>query len=602
MIPQSFIQDLLVRVDIVDVVGRYVQLKKGGANLLGLCPFHNEKSPSFTVSPAKQFFHCFGCGAHGSAVGFLMEHAGISYVEAIHDLARTVGMVVPQQESQAFLGKSLSVPQEESVSPSLLNVMARVSQCYRQQLRQSPQAIAYLKGRGLSGEVAAKFGLGYAPKGWQSLLNEFGSYQDKTVTQPLLAVGVLIKSERAGQAGEDRYYDRFRDRIVFPIRNTKGQIIAFGGRVLDGGGEPKYLNSPETPLFSKGHELYGLFEARSAIREMGYVLVTEGYMDVVALAQHGFNNVVATLGTACTPFHIQKLLRQTDRIVFSFDGDKAGKHAARRALDACLPYLSDGKAIYFLFLPGEHDPDSFVRTRGAEMFAKEVENAMPLSQFLLRLVSQGVDLRQPEGRAQALAMAKPLLQNIPAGGFRLQIVHSLAELTVSSAEEIEAICDLKATVARRSYPPLAKSKRLPPTALGQQILRLLLCFPELASNLDAKTRTMLTQVDHAEGAILADLLRYCDRCGSSFAMLNEYLMQSSFASNYVVLQQEVMMSNITIDVAKIELTGAVKKLIKELFKREQNILVERLQSGQASEAEYTHYRTLMDRIHKDQSI
>lgn len=600
MIPQSFIQDLLVRVDIVDVVGRYVQLKRGGANLLGLCPFHNEKSPSFTVSPAKQFFHCFGCGAHGSAIGFLMEHAGISYVEAIHDLARTVGMVVPQQESQAFLGNPLSASQESAPS-SLLNIMARVSQYYRQQLRQAPQAIAYLKGRGLSGEVAAKFGLGYAPKGWQNLLSEFGSYHDKTVTQPLLEVGVLIKSERVQQTGDGRYYDRFRDRIVFPIRNTKGQIVAFGGRVLDGG-EPKYLNSPETPLFSKGQELYGLFEARSAIREMGYVLVTEGYMDVVALAQHGFNNVVATLGTACTPFHIQKLLRQTDRIVFSFDGDKAGKRAARRALDICLPYLADGKAIYFLFLPGEHDPDSFVRTQGAEIFAKEIENAMPLSQFFLKLVSQDVDLRQAEGRAEALAHAKPLLQNIPAGGFRLQLIRSLSELTMNSAEEIEAVCDLKTTVARRNYPPLAKSKRLPPTALGQQILRLLLCFPELASNLDNKVRAMLTQADHAEGAILADLLCYCDRCGSNFAMLNECLMQSPFASNYMALQQDVMMNDVTIDVAKIELAGAVKKLVKELFKREQNILAERLQSGQASEAEYMHYRTLMDRIHKDQPI
>ncbi len=600
MIPQSFIQDLLVRVDIVDVVGRYVQLKKGGANLLGLCPFHNEKSPSFTVSPAKQFFHCFGCGAHGSAVGFLMEHAGISYVEAIHDLARMVGMVVPEQVSQAFLDKSLSVSQE-STSPSLLNVMTRVSQYYRQQLRQALQAIAYLKGRGLSGEVAAKFGLGYAPKGWQNLLSEFGSYHDKAVTQPLLEAGVLIKSERAQQTGEERYYDRFRDRIVFPIRNTKGQIIAFGGRVLDGG-EPKYLNSPETPLFSKSHELYGLFEARSAIREMGYVLVTEGYMDVVALAQHGFNNVVATLGTACTSFHIQKLLRQADRIVFSFDGDKAGKHAARRALDACLPYLSDGKAIYFLFLPGEHDPDSFVRTQGAEIFAKEVENAMPLSQFFLKLVSQDIDLRQPEGRARAQANAKPLLQSIPAGGFRLQMIHSLAELTASSVEEIEAISDLKATVARRTGAPFAKSKRLPPTTLVQQILRLLLCFPELASNLDTKTRTMLTQTDHPEGAMLVDLLHYCDQYGSNFSMLSEYLMQSPFASHYALLQQDVMMDDVTIDVAKIELADAVKKWIKELLKREQNTLVERLQSGQASEAEYTHYRTLMDQIHKDQSI
>ncbi|HEY0845740.1 MAG TPA: DNA primase, partial [Noviherbaspirillum sp.] len=358
MIPQSFIQDLLNRVDIVDVVGRYVQLKKGGANYMGLCPFHNEKSPSFTVSPTKQFYHCFGCGAHGTAIGFLIEYSGLGFVEAVKDLAQGVGMTVPDQDRLPPAQRA----EAQAKSFALSDVMTKAADFYRHQLRGAQQAIAYLKGRGLTGEIAARFGLGYAPDGWDSLRGVFPDYQ----AQELVESGLVIDKSEEGGGGRKRY-DRFRDRIMFPIRNIKGQVIGFGGRVLDGG-EPKYLNSPETPLFQKGSELYGLFEARQAIREAGYALVTEGYMDVVALAQLGFPQAVATLGTACTPTHVQKLLRQTDQVVFSFDGDAAGRRAARRALDACLPHASDDKVIKFLFLPTEHDPDSYIRELGAEAF------------------------------------------------------------------------------------------------------------------------------------------------------------------------------------------------------------------------------------------
>ena len=367
-IPQAFIQELLARTDVVEVVGRYVQLKKGGANYMGLCPFHGEKSPSFTVSPSKQFFHCFGCGKNGNAIGFLMDHSGMNFVEAVKDLAQTYGLQVPEDETDP--ADRQRAQQQRQRQATLSEVLEKAAEAYRKHLKTAPQAVAYLKGRGLSGEVAKQFGLGYAPEGWRSLASVFADYQD-----PLLVESGLVISN-AEDGGEEKRYDRFRDRVMFPIRNVKGECIGFGGRVM-GDGSPKYLNSPETPVFSKGRELYGLYEARTALREAGYVLVTEGYMDVVALAQLGFPNAVATLGTACTTDHVQKLFRFTDALVFSFDGDAAGRRAARKALDGALPFASDVRNVKFLFLPAEHDPDSFVREHGAEAFARLVSDATP---------------------------------------------------------------------------------------------------------------------------------------------------------------------------------------------------------------------------------
>ena len=355
-IPQTFIQELLARADVVDIVGRYVQLKKGGANYMGLCPFHGEKSPSFSVSPTKQFYHCFGCGKNGNAIGFLMDHAGMSFVEAVNDLAQQFGMQVPQEDASPQ-DRARAQEQKEKQN-TLTSVLEKAGDAYRRQLKDAPRAVAYLKGRGLSGEVAKRFGLGYAPEGWRSLASVFPSYDD-----PLLVESGLVISNTE-EGAEEKRYDRFRDRVMFPIRNIKGECIGFGGRVL-GDEKPKYLNSPETPVFSKGRELYGLFEARAHLRDKGYALVTEGYMDVVALAQLGFPNAVATLGTACTPDHVQKLFRFTDAVVFSFDGDSAGRRAARKALDGALPYATDVRSIKFLFLPEEHDPDSFIRAHGS---------------------------------------------------------------------------------------------------------------------------------------------------------------------------------------------------------------------------------------------
>jgi len=357
-IPAPFLQELLARADIVEIVGRHVQLKKGGANFSGLCPFHTEKSPSFTVSPSKQFYHCFGCGKNGNAIGFLIDHLGMNFREAVKDLAQQYGLQVPEEDIAPAERARQAQAREQHAS--LSDVLEKAARAYTAELKNSAKAIGYFKGRGLSGAVARDFGLGYAPEGWRYLASVFPDYAD-----PLLVESGLVISAEDQSNDEGKRYDRFRDRVMFPIRNVKGQCIGFGGRVF-GDEKPKYLNSPETPVFSKGRELYGLFEARAALREHGYALVTEGYMDVVALAQLGFANAVATLGTACTADHVQKLFRFTDAVVFGFDGDAAGRRAARKALDAALPFASDTRSVKFLFLPPEHDPDSFIRQHGAQ--------------------------------------------------------------------------------------------------------------------------------------------------------------------------------------------------------------------------------------------
>ncbi|MDD2711899.1 MAG: DNA primase [Simplicispira sp.] len=429
-IPQSFIQELLDRTDIVDVVGRYVQLKKGGANFMGLCPFHGEKSPSFSVSPAKQFFHCFGCSKNGNAITFLMEHTGMGFVEAVHDLAQQTGLQVPQDDVSPQERERAAAQKQQQAT--LTEVLEKAGDAYRQHLRTAAHAVDYLKGRGVSGAVAKRFGLGYAPQGWHGLASVFAHYDD-----PLLQeAGLVIVNDDNPQ--DVRRYDRFRDRLMFPIRNVKGECIGFGGRVL-GDDKPKYLNSPETPVFHKGRELYGLFEARTAIREQGFALVTEGYMDVVALAQLGFPNAVATLGTACTPEHLGKLFRFTETVVFSFDGDSAGRRAARKALDNALAHASDTRSIKFLFLPAEHDPDSFVRAHGSEAFARHIAQAVPLSAFLLEAASEQCDLATPEGRAHMTSNARPLWELLPDGVLKRQLLGEVAALAQLDARDLSDV-------------------------------------------------------------------------------------------------------------------------------------------------------------------
>jgi len=459
VIPDSFIEDLLARVDIVDLVDSYVPLKKSGANYAACCPFHNEKSPSFTVSPTKQFYHCFGCGAHGTAIGFVMEYQGIGFIDAVKELASRAGMQVPESEGRGFSDE------KPGQTRALIDVMARAAQYYKDQLKASSRAIEYCRKRGLTGEVAARFGMGYAPDGWQNLQAAFSDYN----AEELKLAGLVIENE----AG--RRYDRFRERLMIPIVNPKGDIIAFGGRIIDQG-EPKYLNSPETPLFEKGRELFGLPQARQALRDTNTAIVTEGYMDVIALAQNGVGNAVATLGTATTASHVNKLLRQVDRIVFCFDGDSAGRKAAWRALENSLEALADNKRLGFVFLPQGDDPDSYIRTHGKDEFDRLVKQAMPLSDFLLRELAQRCDLTSSEGKAQLIYEAKPLLLRLPTPLLRLQLVKRLAEASGFAQSEVERLCELK------SYAPAAPARaRRPAPSLTRNLLRIILHKPALAA-------------------------------------------------------------------------------------------------------------------------
>ncbi|MEO6421888.1 MAG: DNA primase [Candidatus Nitrotoga sp.] len=490
MIPKSFIHDLLSRLDIVDVIERYVPLKKAGSNYIACCPFHNEKSPSFTVSRSKQFYHCFGCGAHGTIIGFAMEHGGLGFVDAVEELASSAGMIVPSEVPEQAL--------HHKVAQDLYEVLQSATRYFRDQLKLSPPAIDYLKQRGLSGEIALRFGIGYAPEGWQNLRSIFANYQDSS----LLEAGLVIENE------DGKRYDRFRDRIMFPIVNVRGQVIGFGGRVL-GSGDPKYLNSPETELFDKGRELYGLFQALKAIRTNRQVLVVEGYMDVVALAQHGIEYAVATLGTATTPYHVQKMLRLTDKVMFCFDGDAAGQRAAWRAMENALPQLVDGKHIGFLFLPLRHDPDSFVREHGTAAFEQLLHEALPLSSYMLRELSMQVDLYTQEGRTSLLQRAKPLLTVISAPTTALLLRKEVAALAGITQAELEALYVIKPIGA---LPRRAPQKAARPVASNLRVLlRCLLFQPDLARELpenwvavgeEAAAITALTEWSRAqEGAI-----------------------------------------------------------------------------------------------------
>jgi DNA primase len=421
-IPQSFIDDLLNRVDIVQIVDSRVSLKKTGREYQACCPFHNEKTPSFTVSPNKQFYHCFGCGAHGSAIGFLMDFEHLEFPEAIEELARSVGMDVPREAGSDFRPD----PRKEDH----YSLLQRTDQFYRTQLReheQAAKAVDYLKQRGLSGEIAATFGIGYAPPGWDSLLHYLGS--DAETQKAAVELGLLVRKD------DGRLYDRFRDRVMFPIRDRRGRTIGFGGRVF-GDEKPKYLNSPESPLFHKGQELYGLFEARKASQKLERLLVVEGYMDVVALAQFGLRNAVATLGTATTPEHLERLYRTVQEVVFCFDGDNAGRRAAWRALENTLPVLRDGREARFLFLPEGEDPDSLVRRIGKDAFQKKTVDSVPLSRFFYESLSQQVDTRSVDGRAHLVELARPLLQKLPDSVFRDLMLEELSQHSGLNQEQL----------------------------------------------------------------------------------------------------------------------------------------------------------------------
>ncbi len=567
MIPESFIQELLHRVDIVDLIDSHVPLKKAGANYAACCPFHNEKSPSFTVSPSKQFYHCFGCGAHGTAISFLMEYSGLGFIDAIKELAGRAGLQIPEDEGRRHHdGPKLT---------TLTEIMTRAAKYYYEQMKRSEKAIQYLKGRGVSGEIAQKFGIGYAPDGWQNL---GAAFEDYTIPE-LQAAGLVIKNEQG------RLYDRFRDRVMFPIINQKGEVIAFGGRVL-GEGEPKYLNSPETPLFEKGREVFGLPQARAALRDKDTAIVVEGYMDVVALAQHGVGNAVATLGTATTATHVQKLLRQVDRIVYCFDGDNAGRKAAWRALENSLEALPEQKSIGFVFLPDGEDPDSFVRSQGSEAFERMIAQATPLSEFLLRELASHCDMTSSEGKAKLVAEAKPLLTRLQTPLLRLQLVKRLAEASGFSQQEVERLCDLR-PIAR---PAPARVPRQAPSLL-RPLLRLLLQKPELAKRLPLDALPN----NSAEARAARHLCETIIAAGTPTPAYSGLLERLRGNEDEAILREaaaELMQEPYAEEDIEPEFEGAVKRLQEAEHKRVFGLLqekVSRLGVAGLSSEEKQHY-------------
>jgi DNA primase len=472
LIPQDFIDDLIARADIVEVVGRRVQLKKAGREFKACCPFHDEKTPSFTVSPGKGFYHCFGCGAHGTAIGFLMEFDHMSFVESIESLAGSMGVEVPHSESDKPARRY----------DELFSLMATVAKYWQSAIKDAPAVVDYLKKRGIDGATAKRFGIGYAPDGWSNVLDKFGKSAE--ATERLLATGLIIRKDNG------QHYDRFRDRIMFPIRDARGRTIGFGGRTL-GDGEPKYLNSPETVLFHKGRELYGLFEARQALRNIEQLVVVEGYMDVIALARHGIDFAVATLGTATTNEHLNHLFRLTENVCFSFDGDRAGKAAAWRALENALPQIREGRQVRFVFLPDGHDPDSFVNEYGADAFVNALDSGVALSGFLIDELASQVDMQTVDGRARLAELARPLVNKIPTGVYRELLIESLAEAVGLTALKLEKMIAGGAKPARHSASKGAVSgkKRKLPSGTGKpsvvrHAITILLNHPEAGRNLE----------------------------------------------------------------------------------------------------------------------
>jgi DNA primase len=581
MIPQEFIQSLLGRVDIVDVVDRHVKLKKAGANFQACCPFHNEKTPSFSVSPTKQFYHCFGCGAHGNAIGFLMEYSGLAYPEAIRSLAESIGMPVPESRTRYEKSGAAQVP---GLAPRMLDAL----NYFRAELKKSRAAIDYLKGRGLSGEIAARYGIGYAPDGWQNLEAIYPDY----ATGPLKDTGLVIDSEPGDGEKRSRRYDRFRNRVMFPILDSRGNVIGFGGRVI-GAGEPKYLNSPETPLFEKGRELYGLYQARRAIRDANQVIVVEGYMDVVALAQHGVENAVATLGTATTPFHLAKLLKLADNVVFCFDGDSAGRKAAWRALEVSLPVLADGKVVSFLFLPAEDDPDTYVRREGKDAFVAAAAAAKPLSQYLFAELTSKVDMSSEEGRARLLSQARPLLSQIEAPALGAMLRRRLAELARLEPGEIDRMLPQRAPEKRTSQTPGRVVRKT--TSLESKLLARVLLRPELSAAIPQEFIPAFTAEGAALRAVLDFFAEFPER---STAQASAYFDGTEHQAPIEVSLAEPLLHQADspdLDLAS-EVADMVEKLSLDHWSRRRSELSRLVEEGTATPEQKVEFSELLERL------
>jgi len=560
-IPQHFIDELVARADIIEVIGTRVPLKKAGKEFKGCCPFHDEKTPSFHVVPDKQFYHCFGCGAHGTALGFLMDYDHLSFVEAVEELAARAGLTVPREEDTNAPQK----PADDLYAP-----LEQAAELFRQQLKSSDRAINYLKKRGLTGDIAVRFGMGYAPEAWDFVLKHLGS--SETETRKLLQVGLVIEREQRGG-----FYDRFRDRVMFPIRDSRGRSIGFGGRILDQG-EPKYLNSPETELFHKGKELYGLFEARQATRSFKRLMVVEGYMDVVRLHQAGITYAVATLGTATTPEHLVRIFRVCSEVVFCFDGDRAGRAAAWRALDNSLAQIREGRQIRFLFLPDGHDPDSLVGEEGREAFEKRLDSALSLSEYFIRELSSRSDINTVDGRAQFAEAAKPLLHKIPAGMYRELLIDAVAKVVGMSPDRMHTLMDGGNTPAHQppqSRPVTSQIVHSPAAAgrgsLVRQAIRLIVHHPSAAN--EVGIADSLLTIDRPGLSLFLDLLSDLGAapCASTGALLERWRDKPDYHHLAKLARDDDPIQDAK--AAARELAGAIEGLIAEERLRRYNELL-----------------------------
>ena len=574
-IPQHFIDDLMSRTDIVEVISSHIPLKKAGKEYKACCPFHDEKTPSFTVSPAKQFYHCFGCGAHGTVVGFLMEHDRAGFVEAIEDLASRAGVEVPREQGTG----------PDRSRDELFELSENVARYYQNCLKKDESAIAYLKQRGLTGETAKTFGIGYAPARWDALVKKFG--QTDKGRRNLLAAGLIIEGEK------ERTYDRFRHRIMFPIRDTRGRAAGFGGRVIDDS-NPKYMNSPETTLFHKGSELFGLYEARRAVKTITQLLVVEGYMDVVALAEHGIHNVVATLGTATTSDQLHQMFRVTDEIVFCFDGDDAGRKAAWKALQTSLPEIRGGRQVRFLFLPEGHDPDSLVNEIGKEAFVAKLADSIALSDFLVARLATGVDLESVDGRARLAELATPLVNRIPQGIFLDLLIEHLAETVRMPAARLAGLIRRPGNEPTPGLTaPVSVHDSSFRGSLVRRAIALLVHYPRAAS--EDVDITALKQVDRPGTSLLAELLEDLrSHPQITTAGILERWRQHEDGPHLTRLAAQDML--VAEDAAALVLTETIRRLIRQAGpeKRTEDLL-SKAQSGRLTPEEKLELTGLLGR-------
>jgi len=581
-IPQQFIDDLVSRVDIVEIIDARVPLKKAGREYHACCPFHNEKTPSFTVSPTKQFYHCFGCGAHGTALGFLMEYEHLDFVEAVEELAKSLGLEVPREG-----GGNEPPRKKQDGSKQLYPLLEQAAQFYRQQLRShtdSGKAVDYLKGRGLSGEIARDFGIGFAPPGWDNLYRAMGQQHEKA----LILAGMVVEKEGG------KRYDRFRDRIMFPIRDRRGRVIAFGGRVL-GDEKPKYLNSPETPVFHKGRELYGLYEARQALRHIPRLLVVEGYMDVVALAQFGVRYAVATLGTSVTPDHLEQLFRQTDEVVFCFDGDRAGRDAAWRGLENALPLMRDGRTLRFMFMPEGEDPDTLIRQIGQEGFEQAVERAQTLDEFLVEHFKQRADFTRLDGQARLVELSRPLLAKLPSGVYHHKLIERLAPLANLQPELLQQMLSgkeqaLAAPQQGRPRPRRQVGDRQQPSQVRHAIT-LLLQHPQLAHLMEDPAQ--LAGLQQPGVGLLIEMLELLHKHPSltTSALLEHWRGREEERHLFALAQREILLDAEEDDLEN-EFSGAIRGLEQQLLKQRYQEL-SRKSFSELSAVEKLEYHTLL---------